>query len=322
MRTLIALAVISVGTLVLPVPAEAQDTISLRFAWPERVTARVEAQRIRARLAEDRMDSVVVAVTYTMRGEPHPEGRVIRYSDFLFGDLAERLEADARMMLDRAVAMVPGLIVSDEGEFVRLEDVASLRAQLDTLLEPIVRELPTDERGAETLASIRNMVTDEALEASAADEWNTIVGHWLDADLELGAEYAYEAVAPFPILPGVTLRYEHQFAVTRRVPCTETSSAESCVEVVMFSAPDPDATAEVMERFYRQITRSAEETDQPIFDELLLEDTVTLVLEPATLLPHSVTIARQVSGRSIAPGEPEQEFYQVDLRSWRYLYGK
>ncbi len=329
MRILLAMAVVAAAAL--PESACAQETIALRFAWPERVAARVEAQQIRARLAGDRMDSVVVAVMYTMRAEPHPEGRVVRYSDFLFSGRPGGSSFSGRpgessaippTMVDRAAAMVPSLIISNLGEFMRLEDVPALRAQLDSLLAPILRELPADGRGEEAMSTIRSMLSDESLEASAADEWNTVVAQWIDADLQLAGEYTYESIAPYPLLPGVSLSYVHEFAITRRVPCTETSSTENCVEIVMFSAPDASAVAEVMDRFLRQLTKVEQDPGQPLFRDIEVENSITLVLEPATLLPHSATIVRQFSGTITIPDEPEQEFFHVDLKSWKYSYGR
>lgn len=287
------------------------DTVRLRFAWPVGTIARVEATRYRERNAE-RVDTTESRVRYRMNVREDDDGLLITYDDFGFDEAAAG-GMQISGLDERIAAMVPRIVVSREGEFLRIEDVESIRALVDTMLAA--------ELGAEELDMARDvmasMMSDEALAAMAAQDWNASVGMWVDTDIELDAVYEFEDEAPMPIVPGAVIPMITQFWIERWTPCTEDGGDGQCVEIRVVSRPEPDAVKRAIGEFMERFTGDA--GDAFSFEDFNVESEVLLVTEPGTLLPHRVEIAKYVSG-TFRVGDETGEFSQTDVRTLRYTY--
>src|SRR5687768_7294280 len=75
------LAILSAAT---PGSLEAQsvDSVSLRFAWPIGMSARVEQEWTRVQESPEKRDSTYVRSTYRLQALPHPSGRLIQVDSF------------------------------------------------------------------------------------------------------------------------------------------------------------------------------------------------------------------------------------------------
>ncbi|HEX7091033.1 MAG TPA: hypothetical protein VF192_12905 [Longimicrobiales bacterium] len=225
----------------LPAPAAAQepdarpDTVRLRFGWPAGTVATVETTRFRERITE-RTDTLAGSATYRMQVREHDSGLAIIY-DSVSITAAPRVTGDLaafQAVAEQLAGMVPNYIVGRGGEFLRIEDVAAIKARMDSLFAPAFAAMDSTGKAR---AIFDSMLSEQALEALAAQEWNTLVGMWVDADLELEAVYGFEEEAPIPLLPGESVRMVSEFAIIGRLPCTEDSLTPDCVEIQLVSYP-------------------------------------------------------------------------------------
>lgn len=286
----------------------AGETVHLNFAWPDSLDARVVLSRYREMIAE-RADTTRTIISYRMSVRPHPEGLLVRYSDF---DVGNVLSADELTALQEALGgAVPSLVIDRSGQFVRIANVESVVAMVDTILGSLPD--PTG-RGR---AAIDGLLTPETLAALSAQEWNGVVGFWLDGDLEIGALYQLEEEVEIPLLPGSRVPMISDISLTGRVPCFEGAVADGCVEAQVISYPNPEAMAELVEDFFEEF---AGETMPPLVIEALdMETEVLLTTDPATLLPHRYQTTKWIAGTGRTP-DGSGDFSQLDVKLYEYTY--
>lgn len=290
------------------------DTVHLRFGWTAGTSARVEVTRRSVRVAEA-ADTVAGGAQYRLNAEAHADGLIISYGDFVFPPPVDTTEA-ARMnsLAEQAAAIVPRFIVDSAGAFVRLDDVAAVRAKFDTL---VTRVLPPDEAAA-TREGLETMLSEDALTGLAAQEWNAIVGMWADADLELGGLHSFEEEAALPMIPGATVPMISEFSIERRTSCVDGGTGEDCVEIHLVSTPDPEAMKAILAQFTERLL-STPGLGGIGFESLSMKNEMVLITEPSTLKPHRVVLSKSVMGVVVADGE-RSEVSQTDVRTYRYTY--
>jgi hypothetical protein len=318
-RIRIALAALALVAAPLAAQEEATDTVQLRFGWQPGMRAEVEMEQLRIRTTDGRVDSTRIASTYRLEVDEHPEGLALTYSDMRYTGLPKSADPQLRRLLEALAGSSSGgrgrSIVSREGDFVRVEGAEELAREVMAALEPLFAEM--DGAGLENVRQmLAGMVSPEALDASAADEWNALVGAWIDADLEVGGVYGLESSFQSPAFPGVEIPVTLEFQVEGWTPCVDGAAegAEPCVALVMISLPDPRAVGEAVGGFLAQAGVPREEMEG-LFAQLAVETFITLVAEPATLRPHRLEIQRVVSA-----GDEADAPAQTDTRVFTYRY--
>lgn len=296
-------------------PASARgDTVHLRFGWPAGMNVRVEVARFSVRVAES-ADTVMGGAQYRLSAQAHADGLLISFGDFVFPPPADTTEAArTHSLAEQAAAIVPRFIVDSAGAFVRLDDVAAVRAKFDTL---VTRMLPPDEAAA-TRAGLETMLSEEALTGLAAQEWNAIVGMWANTDLEMGEVYSFEEEAALPLIPGATVPMISKFSIERRTSCVEGGTGEDCVEIHLVSLPDPEAMKAILAQFTDRLL-STPGLGGIGFESLAMENRMVLITEPSTLRPHRVVLTKNVTG-VVAADNQRSEVSQADVRTYRYSY--
>ncbi|HEX6307694.1 MAG TPA: hypothetical protein VFZ69_05860 [Longimicrobiales bacterium] len=295
----------------------AADTVRLRFDWPPGTTARIQTTRYREQVTET-ADTTFMSADYRMRVSAHPDGLLVAYDDFRFPTVVDTTNgADVNALAQRAASMVPKFVVDTGGEFVRIHDIEAIRAGLDSMLAELIG---AGADAAEMREAMAAMLSEEALTGLAAEEWNAVVGMWIDADLELGTVYQLEDEAPLPILPGVVVPMISELTVQARTSCVEGGSDSSCVELHYVSFPEPAAVKAAIARFLEGVPQMP--GMQPFaFEDLEVENEIIIVTEPATLRPHRMQITKALSGAVTAGGE-RSEVSQLDVRTYRYTYSR
>lgn len=290
------------------------DTVQLRFDWQAGMSARVATTRFRERIAE-RTDTTAGGASYRMNVQEHDEGLLISYDDFSFPPSVDTTQsAQLATVAAQASAMVPKFIVDSTGTFVAIHDVEALKLRLDSLMSSLLE--PEDL--ADARAGLSNVFSEDALTGLAAQEWNALVGMWVDADLELGEVYEFDEATELPMIPGASVRMVSQFSVERRTPCIQGGANDDCVEIRLVSTPDPEAMKEVLARFMERLLYTPG-LGGIGFESLVVENEMILITEPATLRPHRMWLSKSVTGVVTAEGERSQ-VSQTDVRTYEYTY--
>jgi hypothetical protein len=282
---------VAIAPLLLPAAAaSAQETgevVSLRFAWPAGIAAEVEQEWIRHSgppaatvhvRSRSRMETVADPRGIVVRQETVGEPEVVEpAADAGEGRLVAALAA-------RLAAVRPSFVVSTEGEFVELVEVERLQTSVEALLQSAMERV--EGATADVIALLRTLVSVEALSAGAEQEWGMLVAAWIGAELEVGAFYEAEAEEPHPLVPSVTIPAAVEFAVAGRVPCTDAETAPRCVQLAMESETDPAALREAVIAVLRQASPDEAEAFARGLQGMSMTESLTVVAEPGTLLPH------------------------------------
>ncbi|WP_242355613.1 MULTISPECIES: hypothetical protein [unclassified Anaeromyxobacter] len=292
-----------------PAPgASGSDVVRLRFAWP--AAAEVQATQRRTRHRTGLPPSTTIT-RFTQRLEQ--AGGALRIST-----RGTSWEGDAPYpgppaavdgILRAAESVVQ--VVSPEGEFVALEGVEALRPGMARMLEGSV---PDDQR-ERALA-----FAEAATQAQAREMWNLAVGFWIGADLELGERYGMRTEAEVPLL-GTRADFEQEFSVRRRVPCSARDHEERCVEITLRAAPDPAALPGLARAVVAKLAGPEARLPEDALRELVVENELVLVTEPATLLPHRFVWTRSVRATVAEGGGEPRVLEQVERSESDYQYG-
>jgi hypothetical protein len=298
-----------------PQPGES-DVLSLAFGWTAGTKARVVSRIRRNRLRDGVTDSTEIVSTYQLECVEHPEGLRVDYHGFALVDE----EADdstslteSERLAQLASTMMPSLVLSTDGELLRVEGIEAIQDGLERLLEPI-RE--GDPEIAIALSELfARAISKEALESRVSEQWSALVGFWSRAELELGVTYEMESESKHPLFPGTMLPFRFRFWAETRTACAENGDPAACVELRMVSFPDPDVLRGILDQMVGP-------PGSATYEELHVENSVRLLTEPESLLPHRIDVLRTTWGTIRTPGEPPMPFEQNQVRSTAYFYGE
>jgi hypothetical protein len=298
-------------------PPVAVDTVRLRFAWPVGTVASVETTRFRELVAA-KPDTISGSARYRMRVEQHPEGLLIVHDSASVTSDTERPTGalTAVAITERLRDIVPSYVVGRGGEFLRIDNVTGFKARLDTVLGSV---LELADSAAHTSALIDAFMSEEVLTSLAAQEWNALVGMWIDGDLEVGEYYELEeGESPVPMIPGATVPLLLEFGVMRRLACDESGKGRDCVAIELLSYPDPDSMAVILRQFMERANAGGGSA-AVAFESLDIENEIELIIEPATLLPHRARVTKKLEAMIVSEGQ-RTPFTQEDVRTYRFTY--
>lgn len=315
----------SLGLLVLtlPVPGRAQpvggsaDTLQLDFGWPVGLEAVVEIERYRVRSTPGGADTSVIAGRYEMRVAKHPAGLRVIHQGRVLPPLSA--EAGRSALLDRiseyARAMPPGAVVGRDAEFLESSGEGDLLA----LLESLASTAAEGGQGAPGRSELERLLPEDLLRGIAESQWNTLVGFWMGTRLPLGEVHEVQRTQELAFLAGMEVTVVFRYRAVGRVPCSDTEPGAACVELRLFSFPDPDTLRHLLRRTTRELGGTPDDREME-FGELQIETSVRLVAEPATLIPHRLEILRRVQGTVPLDRGRLDDFGLLERTLQRYRY--
>lgn len=318
--------IITLGTLVVFSNVRAQDvgspppsdTVSLAFRWPAVTRAHVEARRYAERHGQGESDTSDVTMTYRMTAERSGSEYLISFSDFRTPDAPADTNHDAETVA-MLTALMPSYRVTLSGEFSGLDSPDTVEARV----REIAKSWRSDtSRGPAHVEQWReHLMSREIIAAMAAEGWNDIVGTWIDAAFEIGAEYESESVEPFPIFPGAEVLMRYRYSATRRVPCdsARAPATRDCIELRMTASPDSAGLRQLMERLINDLAQGPLEGGKMTSMSILTD--VTLLARPETLLPIRITRTRRGFGTVEEAGKIDA-FSNLEVRTRRFTYEK
>lgn len=308
-----------------PALAQEADSVALRFGWRPGLTADVQHERTRIRTTPARSDTSGFRSMSIMRVAEHAEGLEVRSDSVVIHGMEETSTDEgefAQRLLATIGALTPGYIINASGEFLRVTDLARLKAAADTLFQPLFASL--DSVSPQARGLIEQALSEQNMTASMAQAWNSMVGTWIDAEWEVGAVYEVRTEEPIPLLPGLTVPMTLQFSAAGRVPCDDGAAGNSCVELQMLSTPDSAGMQEVLRQVFERFGNQPEmQSVLEAMSSMEVENEITVVTEPSTLVPHVVVLEKRVRVL-VKPtdGDPGGETVQVDRDVSWYHYRK
>jgi hypothetical protein len=336
-----AFLLLQVSSMSLAPPAVAQrgETFRPGFGW--QAGMRIEASETRVGVLREGAVSDsgrVSTATYTIVVSEHRDGLLIAHEDIRVErarDFPEDLPPIARV--NQVVAdnleywmRLPNLVVTEEGGFVRVDDLEGFRFQVESSIRPIASALSNGDPEVlglldELLASV---IRDEVIEELAADRWASLVDRWAHTDWEIGQVFGAEIEAPNPLIPGPAIEYTVLAGVTEKLACQAPSGGLMCAVFVMVTHPAESALGQAAQTLAdslgAQLLAAAgsevpaeyqgEGAAAPLtFQELRLESRVELMADPVSLLPLWLEERETRAGSGIGLGEPFSFFTEEIL---------
>jgi hypothetical protein len=288
--------------------AQQPSVAELRFGWPRDLAARVDTERTRERQAETKT-STTIRASYRMTVSPHAEGLVIRYDDF---NVAEGAPGDAAAAAEALSLLVPSLVVSEAGDFRRVEDLGPMKDMVGQLIAGLNQKTNTP---AGLKALLAQLGSDQVLNNLAATEWQVLVSAWRGLPLTTEKfERATEETSP--VLADVKIPMKVSGGMVERTECVRGGVRHDCGIFEIQSAVNQAA----MEPIMRRLMEGVKGMQSVVYERLDVVTTARVRLETRTMVPHGLTTTRTVNMTALVPGEGRVNARQVERRTWTFRY--
>jgi hypothetical protein len=279
--------VVLLAAMIAPLPAEAEDSVTLTFAWPVPIHARVAATLQRkSHWAEMNLDKTeTLSGTFETNVDRSPDGQIhIRFGKPELA-VATGKAGKATLRITELIPLLPltfgpTMAVSRDATFLRVEAAGDFRSALIDLVTKNIGDAAQSEplRGIVPRA-IGQYASDNHLDGLASMRWGGIVGLWSGRTLTLGETTRWTETQIVPSAGQPTIRWQYQAEFVGRVPCSAGESIQRCVELGLIAevaAPDRQAYAEAVQRSAKGARFE--------YSEMRIE--LRLVTDPDTLLPY------------------------------------
>jgi len=262
-------------------PRHAKERTHLTFDWPERLTS---TATMRSKSVK-RGETIEISMKAVSTVRPLGKDALLvsaRVTDrkFSAGTKDKEKANYLERLAQEAMTDIPDYVVDREGEFVRVENLAAYQKRLeDALVDGLPEGLKEGRAKARELA--RSMVNEQTLHAMVQDEWNNIVGNWVDGSYVEGEVYEIHSSYHAPALGEQTFPMVMTQQLAGRTACRKGAAADSCVRLLQTSrVSDPSFT-----RASNAYVRKMLGNDVSV-DKAEVVKTVEVIADPDTLLPY------------------------------------
>jgi hypothetical protein len=283
-----------------------RSDLELAFAWPKGLEARVTCRRVSARTGAPER-------TFTARWVERvaQEGEELRLtsSGTRWEGEPPYPKGEARAALRASEAIVQR--VGTDGAFLGLENGDALRPVLERIYADAGL---SDDEAEEAIAAFEARLVEEAREG-----WNQSVGFWIGAELDLGQPREKEEEGPTWLLPALPVRSRVRMEARRRVPCAASERQARCVELSLRAEPARSALPALTRAIVAKLAGEGNALPPGEVREVGLATELTLVTEPATLLPWRVVSRRSVRA-TLVDDAGSRELEAVERTEWTWTW--
>jgi hypothetical protein len=281
--------------------------LSLRFAWPRSLEARVSYRRVAARTGSSQR---VFTARYTEKVTRREDELRIATSGTRWEGEIPYPPGEVRSAIRASEAVVQR--VGPDGAFMGLENKDALRPVMQRIYEAAGL---SDEESEQAVARVEAGMVEEARAG-----WNLAVGFWIGAELDFGRAWEKEEDAPAWLLPTLAVKNRVRIEARRRVPCSASERRARCVELTLHSEPDRAGLAALTHAIVATLAGEAGDLPLGAVREVGLATDLTLVTEPETLVPHRVVWRRAVRATVADEEEGARELEDVERTEWSWSY--
>jgi hypothetical protein len=266
---------------------------TLSFGWPDSLRASVTRRYSVSRWLENKPTTVKSGYLYVVTAAPAPEGLRIGQSDLTIeagSEVTDRVRnAYNKSLAELGSVYFPAYLVSREGRFLRLENVAQLRADLKGLIE-MSHNTDGAANPAQALEQLQQM-SDESLGSRVSFEWMAQVGGWTGVTLTSGVPAKVTFQNTGTVANGAPpIVYAGTALLVGRVPCEPERAQADCVALEMQVRGDPAQLKANAKLTVRANGIDQSKLPETALDSISSEVTVRIVAEPYGLVPHHAQI--------------------------------
>jgi len=298
----------------------AGEIVRLEFGWPADLAATVTFAGERTRSAGAQSRRSAARGSYRLTTSAAEDGLLIAYSDFRIEPVpappASGPQSRLRALVSRAAAALPATLVGPDGAIVRLVGMDAMIGALREAFSDLAETLPDSvrPRAEQVFAQV---LSRDSVERRMREQWHRDVGVWTGAELEQGERYVLETTEPAPALGNVGVPMLLTFEYLGPAECTESAAEAGCASLRMRSTVDPASVADALSEFVARVAAAGGPAVE--IDALRIDTVVSLVSDPATLLPYSVTVERDTAITMRQDGAV-RESRELRLQRYRYAY--
>ena len=176
--------------------------VAFTFAWPAGLTATIDAERTKTTITPDGRKTQSGGLRYRMRVSAHKQGRLISYDSF--EPIGVSMSSAEQSAVDQMLnSLMPSLVIDEKGAFVRVGDLAPIRATLKKLVDEMKKQAPNGTIPPNVQSMLDSLASDKVLTQAAAAEWYAMVGAYVGYSGTVGTLKEFTTEEPLPVMPGV-----------------------------------------------------------------------------------------------------------------------
>jgi hypothetical protein len=181
---------------------------------------------------------------------------------------------------------LPGFEVGAKGDFKHVVNPGSVSSDQFAAVRALILGHTQPAAGASRLQgwvahATQLLFGPAAVEQNAAEAYDFKTGVWIGAKLEQGVWYNMSAPLTLSGARQLVLPHDIEFAYTRDLPCSATSTGHSCVEIVVHATPQADAITQLLNVVRQDL--GGRRVTQPRFWSTIY---MRIVTDPLTLTPY------------------------------------
>ncbi len=272
---------------------------TLRFAWPDGASAKVQARSEGRRVGMGKETTWDMSSDFTMQVRRDGDRLVVSRKDFSGwkGTFPPSFGGGA----DRYIDMVPTFMVSADGAFIGIEGHETARKLMNQSVEQ------SGGIDAALRSIFETMSSDAALRAMASDHWTTLIHLWQDVELDPEAVYEFRNTTKVPQLGGGELDIVGTVRFVKEAPCGSPPGAQRrCVHFHGESAADKAQVIKLVQSLMKGAAGG-----NPVITDWDQGIKVDIVVDKATMLPQQLTISRSHALAVTAQGRTERGSEEV-----------
>jgi len=282
--------------------------ITFNFDWSMGINRPVHKLVKKIKTRGTNADTTSAYVYYNMLARQQDDAILVSSTNFQIVHTSEDGHSTSQdnVLQNRINNLTPDYFVTTRGEFKSLDNKEAFHDSVMAYMEPLWQtDDPQEKHRLESLSEKFNqMFNPELLEAMASNEWNTLIGAWQDAIMEIGTVMEASYQIPHPVIPKLLLDITSLYLVSERCPCNKSDTENNCVLAIVtsYSAPDTDGSELITWLQELDPTLSIPEA----IPQLTLITSARLIINPNGMLPYSLKTS-ELTRLSDIPNEPDYE---------------
>lgn len=311
-RTVLSLCVpfaVSVG------PVQARDGVTLKFAWPGGLNAKVTylTRKTKKSSVKDATATTYGTFDLTTRAA-EPKGLLVAYDNFDVRVKATGPNAMQQRLMGKLASIQPDFVVDSGGQFVRAVGLDGLRRDVRKLIDQVLVGMPPAFRQQFKQRATSHLT--RQIKTQLKNQWDMVVGVLIDLELEKGRPIVRKIAQPITLLDNASIPVTSTVRFVKRVRCGKASSA-NCVELVTETTIDREAVSIAARRIARKTSKDGYYST--VARKYDMRQWTRILIEPETLLIHRVHLKKTVTA-SVVTGEKVEDFVASTESKVAYKY--
>lgn len=295
--------------------AAGKDRVKLTFAWPKNLKGSAAYNSTKTVTSTRRTQKQKLFGRYDFRVRPVADGLAILTENAKIEMEGARGGADVQAKLRdfmlKLASSPPGFVVSSQGAFRRIDGLETFQHKVESGMSELFADFPPKIR-TQVQRMIAPMISPAQLQQQMVAQWNRDVGFWTGGtEIDHNDTYIVRYSNRIPAFGNLEVPMATRFRFVNRVPCTKKERTKRCVELETKTKIDHKELTKAIEKM---IARGTGGKAKPNLTDMRIDINVTLVTDPATLIPHRVREEKITVAAGAGDRTQQVEVTQIDFK--------